>query len=134
MSIVEVTGFGGVIIESQDPERLIDWYRDYLGVPIGEGAPYTFFYYREPHDPDQMRKILWEVAPAEEGRNSPETSTVIFSFRVDNLERSLAALRAAGVRVDDEVRKIQDGWIGWVYDPDGHKVELWEHREPSQAQ
>lgn len=131
MSITQVTGFGGVIIESQNPERLLQWYRDYLGVPIGEGEVYTFFRYRDQHHPQQIHKILWEVAAAEPGRDAPERSTVIFSFQVENLQQSLDALRRAGVRIDDEVRKIEDGWLGWVYDPDGHKVELWQYVEPT---
>jgi predicted enzyme related to lactoylglutathione lyase len=46
--------------------------------------------------------------------------------RVDNLERMLAQLRAAGVEVDAKVDESEYGRFGWLIDPEGNRVELWE--------
>jgi len=35
-------------------------------------------------------------------------------------------LRAAGVTVDDRTEKSEFGNFGWMMDPEGNRVELWE--------
>lgn len=37
-----------------------------------------------------------------------------------------AALRAEGCHVLDHTETSEQGRFGWVIDPDGNKVELWE--------
>ena len=41
-------------------------------------------------------------------------------------QMALAALRAEGCQVDDKVDESEYGKFGWVVDPDGNKIELWE--------
>jgi predicted enzyme related to lactoylglutathione lyase len=51
----------------------------------------------------------------------------MFNLRVDNLDELLKALREEGVQVDDKVERSSDyGNFGWVMDPEGNRVELWE--------
>jgi uncharacterized glyoxalase superfamily protein PhnB len=38
----------------------------------------------------------------------------------------LAQLRAAGVEVDQKVQEESYGKFGWVMDPEGNRIELWE--------
>jgi predicted enzyme related to lactoylglutathione lyase len=38
----------------------------------------------------------------------------------------LAQLRAAGAAVDDRVQEEPYGKFGWVMDPEGNRIELWE--------
>jgi predicted enzyme related to lactoylglutathione lyase len=40
----------------------------------------------------------------------------------------LASLAAAGVAVDDERAEYDFGKFGWITDPEGNRVELWEPR------
>jgi predicted enzyme related to lactoylglutathione lyase len=47
---------------------------------------------------------------------------------VDNLDELLAQLRAAGVSVDERVADLEFGRFGWIMDPDGNRIELWEPR------
>jgi predicted enzyme related to lactoylglutathione lyase len=51
------------------------------------------------------------------------------NYRVDKLQPLLAALRAEGCQVDDKVEESEYGKFGWVVDPDGNKIELWEPPE-----
>ncbi|MFO1312055.1 MAG: bleomycin resistance protein [Burkholderiales bacterium] len=48
------------------------------------------------------------------------------NFRVANLHALLAALKAEGCQVQDKVEESEFGKFGWVLDPQGNKVELWE--------
>ena len=53
----------------------------------------------------------------------------MINYRVRNLDRMLAQLRAAGVQVDDRVEELEYGRFGWCMDPEGNRIELWEPAE-----
>jgi predicted enzyme related to lactoylglutathione lyase len=57
----------------------------------------------------------------------------MINFRVDDLDALLAALRGAGVQVDARVEESEFGRFGWIMDPEGNRVELWQPpgRSPS---
>ena len=48
------------------------------------------------------------------------------NYRVGDLAAVLAALRAEGCAVDDRTETSEFGTFGWVTDPEGNRVELWE--------
>jgi predicted enzyme related to lactoylglutathione lyase len=50
----------------------------------------------------------------------------MFNYRVENLEALLDELRKEGVTVVGEVEKYEYGKFGWILDPEGNKIELWE--------
>jgi predicted enzyme related to lactoylglutathione lyase len=50
----------------------------------------------------------------------------MINFRVADLDALLAALRAEGCNVVGDPQTSEQGKFGWVLDPEGNKVELWE--------
>jgi len=46
--------------------------------------------------------------------------------RVEDLHELLKALRAEGCNVLEKVDESEYGKFGWVLDPEGNKVELWQ--------
>ena len=48
------------------------------------------------------------------------------NFRVADLQALLEQLRKEGVQVDDKVEQYDFGKFGWIMDPEGNRVELWE--------
>jgi len=50
----------------------------------------------------------------------------MLNFRVENLEALLAVLKDEGVTVLGEIEKYDYGKFGWILDPEGNKIELWE--------
>jgi predicted enzyme related to lactoylglutathione lyase len=60
---------------------------------------------------------------------APSSANFMISFRVANLDELLAALRAEGCSVVDKTETSDQGKFGWVIDPDGNKVELWQPPE-----
>ena len=50
----------------------------------------------------------------------------MLNFRVDDLDAMLAELRAAGCTVLDRYDETEQGKFGYVQDPEGAVVELWQ--------
>ena len=49
----------------------------------------------------------------------------MINYRVDNLERMLAQLRAAGIAIE-KTESYPYGHFAWLTDPEGNRIELWE--------
>jgi predicted enzyme related to lactoylglutathione lyase len=58
---------------------------------------------------------------------APSSSAFMINYRVDDLHALLAALRAEGCDVDEKVvDEPEYGKFGWVMDPEGNRIELWQ--------
>ena len=123
-----VTGIGGVFIKSANPRKMRDWYQKHLGIDI-EAWGGTAFRWAGPHNPDGHGTTVWNIFEATSGYFAPSTAPFMVNYRVDKLQPLLAALRAEGCQVDDKVDESEYGKFGWVVDPDGNKIELWEPPE-----
>ena len=54
----------------------------------------------------------------------------MLDFRVRDLYAMLAQLRSKGADVDEEVQDMDGvGLFGWVTDPEGNRIEIWELRK-----
>jgi predicted enzyme related to lactoylglutathione lyase len=57
---------------------------------------------------------------------SPSQQTML-NFRVRDLDAMLAQLRAKGADVPEEPQEMEGvGRFGWVTDPEGNRIELWQ--------
>ena len=65
---------------------------------------------------------LWRAKSVWAERTQP----AMLNFQVDDLDKLLAELRAAGVEVDPKQESYDFGRFGWITDPEGNRVELWE--------
>lgn len=52
------------------------------------------------------------------------------NYRVDNLTALLEQLRTEGVTVEEHTEEFEYGRFGWVMDPEGNRIELWEPGVP----
>jgi predicted enzyme related to lactoylglutathione lyase len=50
----------------------------------------------------------------------------MINYRVSDLAAVLQALRAEGCNVLEKTDSSEYGKFGWVMDPEGNKVELWQ--------
>ena len=112
-----VTGLGGIFFKANDPAKLKAWYRDTLGVPMDEQGETTFA---------AQGNLVFAPFPADTQYFAPSTSPFMLNFRVKDLHAMLAQLRAAGATVDEKVQEEPYGKFGWVMDPEGNRIELWE--------
>ena len=121
-----VTGIGGVFIKSEDPERLITWYKRHLGLDIESWGGMVFPWHTPGRQEPDGGATVWSVFPASSEYFAPSSAPFMINYRVADLHAVLAALRAEGCKVDDKVEESEFGKFGWVMDPDGNRVELWQ--------
>jgi catechol 2,3-dioxygenase-like lactoylglutathione lyase family enzyme len=127
-----VVGIGGIFIKSGDPDALRDWYRRHLGMDIQDWGGLVF-QSPTPGGPDVPVSTVWSVHAADSAHFEPSTAAFMVNYRVHDLNALLAALRAEGCTVDDKVEKSEFGQFGWVMDPQGNRVELWQPPDATEA-
>ena len=118
-----VTGIGGIFFKSRDPESLSAWYRDHLGLDVLDWGGAVFQW----GGPDSAPGItVWSPFKHDTTYLDPGTATFMVNFRVEDLDGLLSVLRAEGCNVMDETQTSEQGKFGWVIDPEGNKIELWQ--------
>jgi catechol 2,3-dioxygenase-like lactoylglutathione lyase family enzyme len=123
--MAKVIGIGGVFFKAKDPKGLGAWYRTHLGVdvqPWGGAA----FDWNGPDNPTGAGTTAWSLFPADTKHFAPSGAPFMINYRVDDLDRLLADLRAAGVPILQGPEAGEYGAFAWIADPEGNKVELWE--------
>ncbi|WP_420155225.1 VOC family protein [Siphonobacter sp.] len=119
-----VTGFGGIFFKTKDPQATRTWYNQHLGFNTDEyGAS---FEWRDSQDPTQEGVTTWSPFPEHTSYFDPSPKEFMLNFRVANLEELLVLLRQEGVEVIGEMQVYEYGKFGWILDPEGNKIELWE--------
>jgi predicted enzyme related to lactoylglutathione lyase len=124
-SMRRVTGIGGVFFHAKDAPALQAWYRRHLGIDVQEWGG-TVFQWVDADGAPMKGTTVWSIGPAESGHFAPSAAPFMINYRVDDLHALLAALREEGCHVLDRVEESEYGKFGWVMDPEGNKVELWE--------
>lgn len=112
-----VLGIGGYFLRASDPAALTAWYRDCLGLDIDEHGLWQ---------PEAGPTVFaaFEAGTDYFGSRSQQT---MLNFRVRDVEAMLRQLRDKGANVADEVQDMEGvGRFGWVTDPEGNRIELWE--------
>lgn len=120
-----VTGIGGIFFKSKDPKALAEWYRVHLGVNIEEWGG-AMFSWASPDNPSGVGTTVWSLFKADTTHFEPSRAPFMVNYRVADLHPLLAALRSEGCNVVDKVDESEFGKFGWVVDPEGNKVELWQ--------
>jgi predicted enzyme related to lactoylglutathione lyase len=124
-----VLGVGGIFFKARDAERLRAWYREHLGLAIAEWGGVAF----EPSlasPGGRPATLMWAIFPTASRYFDPSTAPFMINYRVDDLDAMLAALRSEGCEVDPRVETSEYGRFGWVMDPEGNRLELWEPPRP----
>jgi predicted enzyme related to lactoylglutathione lyase len=113
-----VTGFGGIFLRANDPKALYQWYVQHLGLVKGEGA-YSFL------PPTKHPEVVFSFFKPDNAYFPTEQKAMI-NLQVDDLDSLLDRLAAEGVTVDPKRESYDFGKFGWLTDPEGNRVELWQ--------
>jgi glyoxylase I family protein len=112
----KISGLGGVFFRAQNPEKLSKWYEENFGITSdASGTPW------------QQEAGLTVFAPfSRDNDYFPTKQSIMFNFRVSDLEAFLEQLKKNDVKIDEKRQNESYGKFAWVYDPEDNKIELWE--------
>jgi predicted enzyme related to lactoylglutathione lyase len=117
-----VTGLGGVFFKTKDPDRMKKWYKDHLGLPVDDYG--CTFWWKDTHGNDCSTQ--WSPFKEDTKYFQPSKKQFMMNYRVENLVELLAVLKEEGVTVVGKIEEHDYGKFGWILDPEGNKIELWE--------
>lgn len=123
-----VTGIGGIFLTAKDPAALCAWYQRHLGIDVQAWGGAAFAWTDAAGTPIGGTTI-WSVSAADGHPFAPGTAPFMVNYRVDDLTALLQALRDEGCQVLEKTETSEFGKFGWVIDPEGNKVELWQPPE-----
>jgi glyoxylase I family protein len=116
----KVAGIGGFFFRAHDPKALGNWYQQHLGITL---------------TPTSTGGTVWqqEAGPtaftpfSEKSSYFGDPSKVwMVNFRVHDLDKMIAQLRAAGIEVKDPESYPNVGLFAHLHDPEGNPIELWQ--------
>jgi predicted enzyme related to lactoylglutathione lyase len=116
--MASITGFGGIFLRADDPKALYQWYARHLGLVESGGA----FGFPAPTKHPQIIFALFKPDNA----YFPPAQKAMLNLQVDDLDGLLDRLIAEGVPVDPNRESYDFGKFGWLTDPEGNRVELWQ--------
>jgi predicted enzyme related to lactoylglutathione lyase len=112
-----VLGIGGYFIRASDPAALTAWYRDCLGLDADENGLWQ----------PGAGPTVFAAFESGTGCFGASTQQPMLNFRVRDLDAMLAQLKDRGADVADEPQEMEGvGRFGWVTDPEGNRIELWQ--------
>lgn len=113
----KVTGIGGLFFRAKDHKALGEWYEKHFGVAYMPGKDV----WRQQEGPTVF-------SPFKESTDyfASMDQKFMINFRVEGIDELLDAMKAEGVKIDENRMEDAIGKFAWVYDPEGNKIELWE--------
>jgi glyoxylase I family protein len=116
----KVAGIGGLFFRARDPKALGKWYLDHLGIsltPTGEGGTV----WQQEAGPTSFSPF----PEASKYFGDPQKVWMV-NFRVHDMHKMVAQLRAAGIEVKDPETYGGIGSFTRLHDPEGNPIELWQ--------
>ncbi|HSK51932.1 MAG TPA: VOC family protein [Clostridia bacterium] len=120
--------FNSILIGSEDPQRLVDYYTKLFGEPAMSDGGYTGWL---------LGSGFVTVGPHSEvtGRNE-QPGRLIWNIETADVQGEFARMQEAGAIVVREPYGFEgypDSWIATLADPDGNYFQLMTPMEPAPA-
>ena len=116
--MASITGFGGIFLRAADPKTLYQWYERHLGLVKSDGS-FAF------PAPTQHAQVIFALFK-QDNEYFPPAQKAMINLQVDDLDGVLDRLTDEGVTVDPKRESYDFGRFGWITDPEGNRVELWQ--------
>lgn len=120
-----VTGLGGPFIKAKDPKALAAWYEKHLGIQFN-GSVYTVWPFTTGDGSQKQGYNVLSFFKNDSDYFKPSETQVMVNFIVKDLFALLKVLKEEGVEVVGDPMDEEYGKFGWILDPEGNKIELWE--------
>ena len=116
----KVTGIGGLFFRAHDPTALARWYQQHLGVSLTPSS------YEEPVWQQEAGPTVFSPFPETSDYFADPHKAWMVNFRVRDLDKMAAQLRAAGIEVKITEDSSPIGRFARLHDPEGNPIELWQ--------
>jgi predicted enzyme related to lactoylglutathione lyase len=120
-----VTGIGGIFFKARDPKKLREWYAKHLGMDVQDWGG-VVFRWASPENPTGTGTTIWNPFEDKTSYFAPSEAGFMINYRVEDLHALLTLLRKEGCDVDAKAEESEYGKFGWVMDPEGNRIELWQ--------
>ena len=112
-----VTGIGGFFFRANDADALAAWYREQLGIGLGDWGLW-----------DQQAGPTVFSPYAADTDEIPTGKSWKLNLRVDDLDGLMASLATAGVAITTKPEWDAPGVgrFAQLHDPEGNLIELWQ--------
>jgi predicted enzyme related to lactoylglutathione lyase len=118
-----VTGIGGFFFRADDPAGLARWYQQHLGI---SSVPTSYG-----DKPWRQEEGPTAFMPFPQASKYFDTRKGwMMNFRVKDLDRLAAQLRAEGIAVEVDPQTYPNGRFAHLHDPEGNPIELWQPMTP----
>jgi predicted enzyme related to lactoylglutathione lyase len=123
-----VTGIGGIFFKAKDAPAMHAWYKKHLGIDVQSWGGAAFSWADDDGKP-VAGTTAWSINAQDNDYFAPSTAPFMINYRVQDLHALIKMLKQEGCHVLDKIDESEYGKFGWVIDPEGNKVELWEPPE-----
>jgi len=120
----KITGIGGVFFKARNPKQLMEWYDQHLGLQFNNG--FIQFKWADDQGNKATGSTTFAIFKEDTTYFNPGEKPYMINFRVSDLRALLSELREKGVTASDDIQEYDFGRFGWIVDPEGNKIELWE--------
>ena len=120
----KVTGVGGVFFKARDPQRLMEWYEEHLGIKFEHG--FIQFKWVDEQGNKAPGSTTLSIFKEDSTQFKPSEKPYMINLRVADLRALLEELREKGVTILDDIEEYDFGRFSHIMDPEGNKLELWE--------
>ena len=120
-----VIGLGGPFIKVNDPKALAAWYEKHLGISFN-GSVYAVLPFVNEDGSKMTGYNLLSFFKTDSDYFAPSDKQVMVNFIVKDLFALLDVLKEEGITIVGEPMDEEYGKFGWILDPEGNKIELWE--------
>jgi glyoxylase I family protein len=115
-----VAGIGGFFFRAKDPKALAKWYEDNLGiVPVPDS-------YDGPAWRTEAGTTVFAPFPKATTYFGDPAQQWMINFRVRDLDKMAAQLRANGIAVEIDSEVYPNGRFAKLLDPEGNPIQLWQ--------
>jgi glyoxylase I family protein len=120
----KVTGIGGLFFRAHDPKGLGRWYEQHLGITLAPSSMDAQVWEQE------AGPTIFDPFPETSGYFGDPAKVWMVNFRVRDLDKMAAQLRAAGIAVKVDPQSYPNGRFARLHDPEGNPIELWQPKTP----
>jgi glyoxylase I family protein len=113
-----------ILFRAKDPKALGRWYQQHLRISLTPSS-YEHSVWQQEAGP-----TVFDPQPETSDFFKGTDKVWMLNFRVRDLDKMAAQLRAAGIAVEIDRQSYRNGRFASLHDPEGNPIQLWQPKVP----